>query len=89
MLEDWKEGVIVPIVKKGEGEKVEDYRRITLMSSIYKTYVSVLAERVREEIKEKKIIAPNQTGFRKGMGTINSIYVLNYLGSVASTLFWL
>lgn len=22
----WKEGVIVPIVKKGEGEKVEEYR---------------------------------------------------------------
>lgn len=25
------------------------------------------------------MIPPNQTGFRKGMGTIDNIYVLNYL----------
>lgn len=30
--EAWKEGEIVPIVKKGGGDKVEDYREITLMS---------------------------------------------------------
>lgn len=24
--DSWKEGVIVPIVKKGEGEKIEQYR---------------------------------------------------------------
>jgi len=29
--EKWKAGIIIPIVKKGEGEKVEDYRGVTLM----------------------------------------------------------
>ncbi|XP_011881271.1 PREDICTED: uncharacterized protein LOC105569421 [Vollenhovia emeryi] len=42
-------------------------------------YASVLAERIREEIEEKGILSPTQTGFRKGMGTIDSIYVMNYL----------
>jgi len=34
--EEWKEGVIILIVKKGEGRKVEEYRGITLMITLYK-----------------------------------------------------
>lgn len=77
--ERWKEGLVVPIVKKGEGEKVEDYRGITIMSSNYKIYAITLAERLRREVEEKGIVPQNQTGFRKGMGTIDNIYVLDYL----------
>lgn len=33
---------------------------------------------MREEVEEKGIIPSNQTGFRKRMGTIDNIYVLNY-----------
>lgn len=35
--EKWKKGIIVPIIKKGEGEAVENYRGITLMSFLYFT----------------------------------------------------
>lgn len=34
--EEWKEGVIVPIVKRGEGERVEEYKGITLLTMTYK-----------------------------------------------------
>lgn len=37
--EQWKDGIIVPLVKKGTGVKVEDYRGITLMPTLYKVYV--------------------------------------------------
>lgn len=77
--EDWKEGVVVPIIKKGQGNAVRDYRGITIMPTLYKVYVTVLAERLREEIEEGGMIPQNQTGFRKGRGTIDNIYVLNYL----------
>ncbi|XP_024875210.1 ABC transporter F family member 4-like [Temnothorax curvispinosus] len=40
----WKEGEIVPIIKKGEGRGVKDYRGITIMSSMYKIYTAILAE---------------------------------------------
>lgn len=39
--EGWKEGVIEPIVKKGKREKVEEYRRVTLMDTLYKIYVVI------------------------------------------------
>ncbi|XP_071579341.1 uncharacterized protein [Temnothorax nylanderi] len=77
--ENWKEGIIAPIVKKGEGKRAEEYRGVTIMPSLYKVYTAILAERLREETEEKGIVPQNQTGFRRGMGTINNIYVLNYL----------
>jgi len=78
-LDQWKEGGIVPIMKKGDGERVENYRGVTLMPSIYRIYTTILAERLREKVEGKGIIPSNQTGFRKGMGTIDQIYTLNYL----------
>ena len=29
-VEEWREGVVVPMLEKGSGKKVEDYRGITL-----------------------------------------------------------
>ena len=46
------------------------------MSSLYKIYTMVLAERLREEMKVKRLIPSNQTGFRKGMRTIDNIYII-------------
>lgn len=60
MAEGWREGAIVPIVKRREGEKVEDYRGVTLMPSLYKVYISVLGERLKEEM-EKMIPKENDT----------------------------
>lgn len=77
--EIWKEGLVTPIIKKESGEVAKDYRKITLMSTLYKIYTSVLMERVKEELEKKEIIPDNQTEFRKGMGVMDNIYVLNYL----------
>jgi len=49
------------------------------MLALYKIYASALAERLREEVERKGMLPPSQTGFRKGMGTIDNIYILNYL----------
>lgn len=49
------------------------------MSTMYKIYTRVLISRLEEECEEKKVIPQNQTGFRKGMATMDNIYVINYL----------
>lgn len=74
--EKWKDGIVVPIVKKGEGRIVEEYRGITLMDSIYKVYTGVLAGRLKEEVEAKSCLSRCQTGFRKGMGTIKCAELL-------------
>lgn len=45
------------------------------MSTLYKIYATVLAERLREEVEGKGIFSRNQTGFKKGMGTIDNIHI--------------
>lgn len=50
------------------------------MTTLYKIYVMVLAERLRGELKEGGIIPQNQ-GFKKGMEPIDNTYVLNYITS--------
>jgi len=65
--------------EEGEGEKVEDCRGITLTQTAYKVYAMILAERLREEMEKKGVLPPSQTGFRRGVGTLDQIYVLNSL----------
>lgn len=77
--ETWKEGTIVPVVKKGRGEVARDYRGITIVPSMYKIYALVLTERLRKEVEGKGMLSKNQVGFRKGKGTMNNIFVLKYL----------
>ena len=77
-IEEWGEGLVVSILKKGEGREVNDFRGVTLTPSLYKVYTAELAERLRKEVEEKGMIPPNQAGFRKGMGTVDNVYVLNY-----------
>lgn len=58
---------------------MEDYRGVTIMTTLYKIYAGVLANKLREEVEREGMIPPNQTGFRRGIGTIDNIYVLNYM----------
>lgn len=52
---------------------------MTIMSSMYKVYAKVLAERLKKEVEEKRTVLQSQTGFRKKLSTMDNIYVLNYL----------
>ena len=57
---------------------MEDYRGVTLMPSLYNIYTTMLANRLGKEVEEKEMIPPNQTGFRKELGTIDNIYMSDF-----------
>jgi hypothetical protein len=73
--ENWREGVICPTYKKGEENKVENYRGITLLNTGYKMYALILSERTKREIEEND----SQAGFRKGRDTLDNVYILDHL----------
>lgn len=75
--EDWKEGIISPIYKKEEKSVVGNYRGVTLLNTAYKIYASILNDRLRAVAEEK--LQESQFGFRKGRGTADAIFVLNYI----------
>lgn len=74
----WKRGVIVPIYKKGDKDKVTNYRGITLLNTAYKIYAMIIEERLKQEIEKGKILPDTQAGFRKNRSTMDNIYILNY-----------
>lgn len=49
----WRDGVILPVATKRGAERMEDHREITLMSSVYKVYASVLAGKFKREGKRR------------------------------------
>lgn len=77
--EDWRTGIIVPLVKKGEGKMVDVYRGIILMPVGYRVYAEILRGVLEKYEEEIGGIVHNQTGFRKRMETMDQIYTLNYL----------
>jgi len=48
---------------------------------LHKVYAAILAERLREEVERKGLLPSNQIGFKKGKGTMDNIYVINYLAN--------
>lgn len=76
---DWNRGVISPIFKKGKKEEVRNYRGVTLMDTAYKIYANILNKRLKQEVGGK--LGEGQVGFREGRGTMDAVYVLNYVAN--------
>ncbi|XP_039302912.1 uncharacterized protein LOC120357160 [Solenopsis invicta] len=74
---DWNRGVISPIYKRGEKNEIKNYRGITLLDSAYKIYASILNERLEKETADK--LRETQFGFRKGRGTMDAVFTINYI----------
>ena len=69
----------MPIHKKDDRSKVENYRGITLLSALGKLCTSILNNRLCNYMVQKGILKPEQGGFRKMHGTVNSIFTLKML----------
>lgn len=67
------------IVQKGSGKLVKKYKGVTLMPTLYKVYVTILADRLREEMEGRGLLTESQMSFRKGRGTMDAVYVMNDL----------
>ena len=76
--EEWKTGLVVPFINKGDGKKVKENRGIKVMSTDYKICMKILRKRLEGQIEENESIPQNQAGFRKGIFTMHSIYVLKH-----------
>ena len=62
--------MIVPVHKKDDPSKVENYQRgITLLSSLSNLFTSILNNRLYDFTTKKGILKDEQSGFRKMHGT--------------------
>jgi hypothetical protein len=77
--QEWKEGIICPIYKKGEKNTASNYRGITLLNTAHKVYAMIVEERLMKEMNERGALPDEQAGFRKGRGTMDNVYILNHI----------
>ena len=73
--QDWKDAELVPLYKKGDRMKCDNYRGVSLLSVPEKVLSLILLERL------KKIIEPQlqEAGFREGRGTTDQIWAVRQL----------
>ena len=75
--ESWTVGIIKAIYKnKGNPNDPDNYRAISLVSSLGKVFTSILNTRLNNFSDEVNLISGAQSGFRAGYSTCDNIFIL-------------
>jgi len=78
--EDWRKGIIVPIHKKGDHPGLpSNYRRVSLLCTVYKIYTELIRGRLEREVERRKGLPETQMGFRRERSTVDNVFILNHL----------
>ena len=72
---DWKSSYINSIYKKGNRSECNNYRGISITSSIGKLYERILTARIEEEAMEME----EQSGFRPGRSCVENTFTIKQL----------
>ena len=75
--QQWNEGIICPVYKKGDRRNCNNYRPITLLNIAYKIYAILLNKRLIENIENK--LEDNQMGLRSNRSTIGNIFIIKQI----------
>lgn len=72
----WKEAIIIPIRKQGKDPSKPSNRPIAITSNMCKVTEKMVTERLTYVLEKKRITTKYQSGFRKGIGTMDPIVCL-------------
>ena len=75
--EELKNAIVVPIFKKGDMSKAENYRGISLLNTCYKIYAKIIMKRLNDIAEEK--ILEYQNGFRRGRSCTDASFTIKLL----------
>ncbi len=79
--ESWKEANVSPLFKSGDPSLVNNYRPISLLSTIGKVFEKIVFKHLYNYLQDHNLLTPLQSGFVSGDSTVNQ---LTYLYTVFS-----
>lgn len=75
---NWKEHIIVPILKPSKDPDIAtSYRPITLLSCLGKTMETIIKNRLEWFLEHYRKLSPSQYGFRKNRSTLDNLNIFN------------
>ena len=77
MPNEWTEGIICPIFKKGNKKDCNNYRTIPLLNTTHKIFTTILYKRISKYAEQR--IGEYQTGFRSNKSMIDNIHMLRHI----------
>jgi sorting nexin-29 len=75
--QQWNEGIICSVYKKGDRLNCNNYRPITLSNIAYKIFAILLNKRLIENIENK--LEDNQMGFCPSRSIIDNIFIVRQI----------
>lgn len=69
----WKDGHIIPIFKKGNKHKVENYRPVCLTAICCKILESIIRDKIMDHLVKYNLITSKQHGFLIGRSTLTQL----------------
>ena len=73
----WKEARVTPVHKKKKRSEPKNYRPISLLSVLSKTFERIIGEQVTRFLDEHHLQSQRQFGFRKGRSTSDLLLLLS------------
>ena len=77
VVDDWRNALIVPVPKKGNLQSCDNWRGISLLDVIGKILARIIQDRL--QVIAESILPDSQSGFRKGRGCLDMIFVARQL----------
>ncbi|EYB81048.1 hypothetical protein Y032_0394g639 [Ancylostoma ceylanicum] len=75
--DQWKESKTILLFKKGQREDIANYRPISLLSVVYKTFTKILLNRMERILDDYQPV--EQAGFRKNFSCMDNIQAVTQL----------
>jgi hypothetical protein len=75
--EERKETIVVPLHKRGDRDRCENYRGITLGNAAYKILSNIILGKIKPYIE--KVMGDYQNGFRDRRSVIDNIFALKII----------
>ena len=80
--DEWAISIYQHVFRKGNRNDPNNYRGISLSSSLCKLFTALLTERIHNDLEKRNVLGREQAGFRKNMGCTDQIFVLTSLISL-------
>lgn len=74
--DNWKNGINIPLYKNGNPLDVNNYRGITLTSTLGKIFSTIINTRINLYLDNENILIKEQAGFRKKYRTTDQIFII-------------